>query len=99
MALTHCDSFTFRRGNPNPRREGRHQASTTLAEVVPLRSGFISQDCRDARSRGTKSKFAQVVASLRAQAPTRGTPPRPPSVPAPLVLVSCTLTAAPDDAA
>jgi hypothetical protein len=46
-----------------------------------------------------KVKFAQVVASLRAQATPESTPPEPPTSPAPLVLLSRTLAAAPDDAA
>jgi hypothetical protein len=101
MALTHLDSSFFRRGIPIPRTGDRQQPLATLAEVVPLRPEFLSQDCRDSasRGRGTKHKIAQVVASLRVQAPTRGTPPRSPSAPAPLVLVSTNLAAAPDGAA
>jgi hypothetical protein len=96
MALTHHDSSLFRRGIPAPRTGNRHQPLASLAEVVPLRPELVSGD---SRARGTRHKIAQVVASLRVQAPTRDTPPRSPSAPAPLVLVSPNFAAAPDDAA
>jgi hypothetical protein len=98
MASTHHDSSWFQRGIPTRRVRSRHHGLVVLATVVPLRPESLSQDSEGERS-SVMSKIAQRVASLRAQAPIRDTPPPLPSAPAPLALVPRTFAAAPDDAA
>jgi hypothetical protein len=101
MALTHQDTHRTRPGNPSLPGRSRHQGQCELAEIVPLRPEPTSQgdesDESD-ESDGMVSRVARVFASLRAQAAPGGTPPRPPSSPAPLRR-SLKYLAAPDDAA
>ena len=94
MALTHQDTHRIRLGNPSLPARSRHQGRCELAEIVPLRSAPTSQGNE---SGGMVSRIARVFASLRAQAAPGGTPPRPPSSPAPRG--SLKYFAAPDDAA
>ena len=95
MALTHQVPHRNRLGNPSPPGRYRHQDQCELAEIVSIHSSPLSQG---KETGGMVSRIAQVFASLRAQAASGGTPPRPPSPPASLG-TSLLHTAAPDDAA
>jgi len=61
----------------HPEREPRRHGQDDLAEVVPIRPAGAGQ--------GNKVfRIVQVFASLRAQAAPVGSPPKPPTSPAPL---------------
>jgi hypothetical protein len=70
-------------------------AHPTLAEVIPLR---LTAGSTERRLAGFLLKIAQVFASLRAQAASGDTSPRPPTSPAPF-LSAPSPTASDDDAA
>jgi hypothetical protein len=100
MALANPDSHRFGHGTASRHARRSHHGRVVLAEVVPIRSGSLSQDLADS---GMMRRIARVFASLRAQAATRDISPRPPSPPAPradrLTVDPFARAATPDDVA
>jgi hypothetical protein len=94
MALTHEDIRRSRPGSPSRYLGVIHHGRVQLAEVVPIRPQCLPQGLGTS---GRLTKIAQVIASLRSQATSGVTPPRPPSLPVPLRPLPA--AAAPDDAA